>query len=87
VRQALADAGVDPKTIDQVVLVGGMTRMPRPSSGALTICSARRTRWPICCARPQPRQGAGQASAGRSASDVAEGEMIDAEPVETHGEK
>jgi molecular chaperone DnaK len=29
VRQALADAGVDPKVIDEVVLVGGMTRMPK----------------------------------------------------------
>ncbi|HTK30164.1 MAG TPA: molecular chaperone DnaK [Vicinamibacterales bacterium] len=29
VRQALADAGVDPKKIDEVVLVGGSTRMPR----------------------------------------------------------
>jgi molecular chaperone DnaK len=29
VKQALADAGVDPKTIDEVVLVGGSTRMPR----------------------------------------------------------
>jgi molecular chaperone DnaK len=29
VRQALADAGVDPKRIDEVVLVGGSTRMPR----------------------------------------------------------
>jgi molecular chaperone DnaK len=28
-RQALADAGVDPKKIDEVVLVGGSTRMPR----------------------------------------------------------
>ncbi len=28
-RQALADAGVDAKNIDEVVLVGGMTRMPR----------------------------------------------------------
>src|SRR5207245_10105160 len=29
VRQALADAGLDPKKIDEVVLVGGSTRMPR----------------------------------------------------------
>ena len=29
VKQALADAGVDPSTIDEVVLVGGSTRMPR----------------------------------------------------------
>ncbi len=29
VRQALSDAGVDPKKIDEVVLVGGMTRMPK----------------------------------------------------------
>jgi molecular chaperone DnaK len=29
VRQALGDAGVDPKKIDEVVLVGGSTRMPR----------------------------------------------------------
>jgi len=29
VRQALADAGVDPKKIDEVVLVGGSTRMPK----------------------------------------------------------
>jgi molecular chaperone DnaK len=29
VRQALADAGVDPSKIDEVVLVGGSTRMPR----------------------------------------------------------
>jgi molecular chaperone DnaK len=29
VRQALADAGVDPNSIDEVVLVGGSTRMPR----------------------------------------------------------
>jgi molecular chaperone DnaK len=29
VRQALADAGVDAKRIDEVVLVGGMTRMPK----------------------------------------------------------
>src|SRR5712664_407498 len=29
VRQALADAGVDPNKIDEVVLVGGSTRMPR----------------------------------------------------------
>ncbi len=29
VRQALTDAGVDAKSIDEVVLVGGMTRMPR----------------------------------------------------------
>src|SRR5438034_4141403 len=29
VKQALSDAGVDPKTIDEVVLVGGSTRMPR----------------------------------------------------------
>jgi molecular chaperone DnaK len=29
VRQALADAGVDPKRIDEVVLVGGSTRMPK----------------------------------------------------------
>ena len=29
VKQALADAGIDPKTIDEVVLVGGSTRMPK----------------------------------------------------------
>jgi molecular chaperone DnaK len=29
VKQALKDAGVEPKDIDEVVLVGGMTRMPR----------------------------------------------------------
>jgi molecular chaperone DnaK len=29
VRQALSDAGVDAKRIDEVVLVGGMTRMPK----------------------------------------------------------
>jgi molecular chaperone DnaK len=29
VRQALADANVDPKRIDEVVLVGGSTRMPK----------------------------------------------------------
>src|SRR5947208_1650355 len=29
VRQALEDAGVDPKKIDEVVLVGGSTRMPK----------------------------------------------------------
>src|SRR5215218_3760419 len=29
VKQALADAGVDPKGIDEVVLVGGSTRMPK----------------------------------------------------------
>jgi molecular chaperone DnaK len=29
VRQALADAGVDPAAIDEVVLVGGSTRMPK----------------------------------------------------------
>src|SRR6185436_10353204 len=29
VRQALADAGVDPARIDEVVLVGGSTRMPK----------------------------------------------------------
>src|SRR4029079_5739825 len=29
VRQCLKDAGVSPKDIDEVVLVGGMTRMPR----------------------------------------------------------
>jgi molecular chaperone DnaK len=29
VRQALADAGLDPKKIDEVVLVGGSTRMPK----------------------------------------------------------
>jgi molecular chaperone DnaK len=29
VKQALADAGADPKSIDEAVLVGGMTRMPR----------------------------------------------------------
>jgi molecular chaperone DnaK len=29
VRQALADAGVDPRKIDEIVLVGGMTRMPK----------------------------------------------------------
>ncbi len=29
VRQALKDAGLEPKDIDEVVLVGGMTRMPR----------------------------------------------------------
>jgi molecular chaperone DnaK len=29
VRQALADAGIEPKNIDEVVLVGGSTRMPR----------------------------------------------------------
>jgi molecular chaperone DnaK len=29
VRQALTDAGVDPKKVDEVVLVGGMTRMPK----------------------------------------------------------
>jgi molecular chaperone DnaK len=29
VTQALADAGVDPKAIDEVVLVGGSTRMPK----------------------------------------------------------
>src|SRR5947208_1625681 len=29
VRQALKDAGVDPKAIDEVVLVGGSTRMPK----------------------------------------------------------
>src|SRR5581483_12160077 len=32
VRQALADAGLDPKRIDEVVLVGGSTRMPRVQS-------------------------------------------------------
>src|ERR1043166_6770349 len=30
-KQALADAGVDPKKIDEVVLVGGSTRMPKKS--------------------------------------------------------
>src|SRR5712664_979654 len=29
VRQALADAGIDPNKIDEVVLVGGSTRMPK----------------------------------------------------------
>jgi molecular chaperone DnaK len=29
VKQALADAGLDPKQIDEVVLVGGSTRMPK----------------------------------------------------------
>jgi molecular chaperone DnaK len=29
VKQALADAGVDPKKIDEIVLVGGATRMPK----------------------------------------------------------
>jgi molecular chaperone DnaK len=29
VKQALADAGVDPRRIDEVVLVGGSTRMPK----------------------------------------------------------
>src|SRR5437867_12958870 len=29
VKQALADAGIDPKTIDEIVLVGGSTRMPK----------------------------------------------------------
>ena len=29
VKQALADAGVDPKAIDEVVLVGGSTRIPK----------------------------------------------------------
>ena len=29
VKQALADAGIDPRRIDEVVLVGGSTRMPR----------------------------------------------------------
>ena len=29
VRKAMADAGVDPKKIDEVVLVGGSTRMPK----------------------------------------------------------
>ncbi len=29
VRKALADAGIDPKKIDEVVLVGGSTRMPK----------------------------------------------------------
>jgi molecular chaperone DnaK len=29
VKQALADAGLDPKKIDEVVLVGGSTRMPK----------------------------------------------------------
>ena len=29
VRQCLKDAGVEPKDIDEVVLVGGMTRMPK----------------------------------------------------------
>src|SRR5262245_53899387 len=29
VRQCLKDAGVEPSDIDEVVLVGGMTRMPR----------------------------------------------------------
>jgi len=29
VRQALKDAGIDPKKIDEVVLVGGSTRMPK----------------------------------------------------------
>jgi molecular chaperone DnaK len=29
VKQALADAGVEPRAIDEVVLVGGSTRMPR----------------------------------------------------------
>jgi molecular chaperone DnaK len=29
VKQALADAGVDPRKIDEVVLVGGSTRMPK----------------------------------------------------------
>ena len=29
VKKAIADAGLDPKTIDEVVLVGGSTRMPK----------------------------------------------------------
>ena len=29
VRQALKDAGIEPKDVDEVVLVGGMTRMPK----------------------------------------------------------
>jgi molecular chaperone DnaK len=32
VRQCLKDAGVEPKDIDEVVLVGGMTRMPKIQS-------------------------------------------------------
>jgi molecular chaperone DnaK len=40
-RRALTDAGVEPRDIDEVILVGGQTRMPRIRSWSRR-CSARR---------------------------------------------
>ena len=44
-KQALADAGVDPSKIDEVVLVGGSTRIPKVQADRQGAASARsRTR-------------------------------------------
>ena len=44
-KQAMADAGVTPQQIDEVVLVGGQTRMPRiQQTGARTVRQGARTR-------------------------------------------
>jgi molecular chaperone DnaK len=44
VSQALRDAGLKPGEIDEVVLVGGMTRMPAVTSRPSSKCSAARSR-------------------------------------------
>ncbi len=67
VKQALADAGVDPKQIDEVVLVGGSTRMPqRAAAGARVLRQgAAQGREPGRSRRGR-RGGPGRRARGRS---------------------
>src|SRR5207244_3149158 len=53
-RQALKDAGVDPSKIDEVVLVGGSTRIPRVQTirrASKYTCCKVSGRWPAITAR------------------------------------
>ena len=60
-KQALADAGVDPSKIDEVVLVGGSTRIPQRAGRSSRSCSARSrtrastpTKWSRSARRSRP---------------------------------
>jgi molecular chaperone DnaK len=76
-KQALADAGLDPSKIDEVVLVGGSTRIPKVQEIVKTCSDAIRTKasTPTRSSRSAPRAGRGalrrrqgSAAAGRDAA-------------------
>ena len=73
-KQALKDAGVDASKIDEVVLVGGQTRMPRdPAAGEGAVRQgAAQGREPGRSGRDR-RGGAGGRSGGRSEGPAAAG--------------